>query len=216
MFSRSEVNNYIAELLRFDLAHGRQPGTWYKYHNHVYGVGFLAQKIAEMLGDFDSEKAWVLGVMHDAGKMYEPFRQRFHGIVGYELFIDKDVDIAKINLSHSFYFNKLPEYEKVEKMFFGKREDYDFAQNLFVSTDVSEYDKLIQLCDCLVNCNGFVTLQQRADEFAMRNNLPVPMHLSEDLLKLKEYFDYKLGCDIYSLYSKISSDFMLTSGNDYK
>ena len=46
MFSRSDVYEYISGLLQFDLAHGREAGTWYKYHNHVYGVGYLAEKIA--------------------------------------------------------------------------------------------------------------------------------------------------------------------------
>lgn len=216
MFSKSDVNEYIGDLLQFALAHGREPGTWYKFYNHVYGVGCLAQKIAEHIEDLNPEKAWILGVMHDAGKIHERLEQRFHGLIGYDFFKDKDDEIARISLTHTFHFNRIPPYEKVERMFFGKKEDYDFVKDFLTNNSVDEYDKLIQMCDSLANCSGYVTLEQRGEEFSQRYGIPVPDYMIEGAYKLKDYFDKRLGFDIYSLYSELPVDFMLKSGCDYR
>ncbi len=216
MFSRSDVYEYISGLLQFDLAHGREAGTWYKYHNHVYGVGYLAEKIANVLGNVDSEKVWILGVMHDAGKIHERLEQRFHGLVGYEFFKDKDDEIARISLTHTFHFNRIPPYEKVERMFFGKKDDYEFVKYFLAKHPVNEYDKLIQMCDSLANCSGFVTLEQRGEEFAQRYKMPVPDYMIKGAYQLKDYFDKRLMGDVYSFYEDISCYFMLKPGVDYK
>lgn len=216
MFSRSDVYEYISGLLQFDLAHGREAGTWYKYHNHVYGVGYLAEKIANVLGNVDSEKVWILGVMHDAGKIHERLEQRFHGLVGYEFFKDKDDEIARISLTHTFHFNRIPPYEKVERMFFGKKDDYEFVKDFLEQHPANEYDKIIQMCDSLANCSGYVTLEQRGEEFSQRYGIPVPDYMACGANQLKDYFDKRLGCDIYSLYSELPANFMLKSGVDYK
>lgn len=216
MFSKSDAQDYVSGLLQFDLAHGREPGTWYKFHNHVYGVGYLAQKLADVLEDIDSEKAWILGVMHDAGKIHERLEKRFHGLIGYDFFKGKDDEIARISLAHTFHFNHIPPYEKVEKMFFGRREDYNFVADFLAQHSANEYDKLIQMCDSLANCSGFVTLEQREEEFSQRYNMPVPDYMASGANLLKDYFDKRLGRDIYSFYSQLSSDFMLMPGNDYK
>lgn len=216
MFSKSDAQDYVSSLLQFDLAHGREPGTWYKFHNHVYGVGYLAQKLADVLGDIDPEKAWILGVMHDAGKIHERFDKRFHGLIGYDFFKGKDDEIARISLTHTFHFNHIPPYEKVEKMFFGRREDYNFVADFLAQHQASEYDKLIQMCDSLANCSGFVTIEQREEEFSQRYNMPFPDYMARGANLLKDYFDKRLGRDIYSFYSQLSSDFMLMPGKDYK
>ncbi len=216
MFSKSDAQDFISDLLQFDLAHGRESGTWYKFHNHVYGVGYLAQKMADVLGYIDPEKAWILGVMHDAGKIHEQLEQRFHGLIGYEFFKDKDDEIAIISLTHTFHFNRIPPYEKVEKMFFGRREDYNFVADFLAQHPANEYDKLIQMCDSLANCSGFVTLEQREEEFSQRNNMSVPDYMASGANLLKDFFDKRLGRDVYSFYEEIPCDFMLTPGNDYQ
>ena len=91
--NRCKAQKFISELLKYDLKQGRKKGTWYKFHNHVYGVALMAEKIAEKLG-LDSEKAYILGLMHDCGKIYEMYEKRFHGVIGYEMFKGKDSDIA--------------------------------------------------------------------------------------------------------------------------
>lgn len=216
MFSRSDVYEYIGGLLQFDLAHGREAGTWYKFHNHVYGVGYLAQKMADVLENVDSDKAWILGVMHDAGKIHERFERRFHGLIGYDFFKDRDFDIARISLTHSFHFNRIPPYEKVERMFFGEKDDYEFVKDFLEQHSANEYDKLIQMCDSLANCSGFVTLEQRGEEFAQRYKMPVPGYMLKGAYQLKDYFDKRLGRNVYSFYEELSCDFMLNPGVDYK
>lgn len=216
MIIRQEAEEYVSGLLEFALVHGREPGTWYKFHNHIYGVAAVAEKIAAKLGNLDPERAWALGLLHDAGKMQEPFVQRFHGIVGYEMLKERDELAARISLSHTFHFNILPPYQAAEKMFFSKKEDYDFIREFFAGHKVCEYDKLIQLCDGLANCNGLVTMEQRAEEFAVRYGMPLPAYVISGARKLKLYFDEMLGFDLYRLFDEISGDFMLQPGVDSK
>ncbi len=216
MITRSEAEKYISGLLPVALAHGQKPGTWYQFHNHVYGVAAIAEKIAEQLGTIDPERAWVAGLMHDAGKFHEKALRRFHGIIGYEMLKEQDKLVARVCLSHTFQFNKLPPYDKVEEMFFHVKEDYEAAKNFFAAHSASEYDRLIQLCDFLANGCGLVTLQQRFDEAYQRHKMPVPAYFIEGTEKLKAMFDKVLGFDLYMLYDKISDDFMLHPGCDVK
>lgn len=214
--NRSEAEQYITDMLEYALVHGREVGTWYKFHNHVYGVAKIAEKISSYLDEYDSEKAYVLGLLHDAGKIREQIERRFHGIIGYEALKDKDPAAARICLTHSFHENIFRANLGIDKMFFGRDDDYVFVCRYLEEHQADKYDILIQLCDDLANCSGFVTLQQRADEFALRHHLPVPAVLYEKAEKLKAYFDDRLGCDIYTLYDELSTDFMLCPGNDRK
>lgn len=47
---RNKAEKFISDLREYDLKNGREKGTWYKFHNHVYGVALIAEKISEKLG----------------------------------------------------------------------------------------------------------------------------------------------------------------------
>ena len=213
--NRSKAQKFISELLKYDLKQGRKKGTWYKFHNHVYGVALMAEKIAKKLG-LDSEKAYVLGLMHDCGKIYEMYEKRFHGIIGYEMFKDKENDIAKISMTHSFYYNILPRGKDFDRYFYGNVVDKEFVKNYVKNNKLDEYDKIIQLCDSLANCNGLVTIDEREKEYIERYNFRIPSYILKNLYKMKEEFDKKLGFDLYKLFDEIDKGFMLKPGCDVK
>ncbi len=213
--NRKKAEKFISELLKYDLKKGREKGTWYKFHNHVYGVALLAEKIAEKLG-FDSEKAYILGLMHDCGKIYEMYEKRFHGIIGYEMYENKDKDIARISLTHSFYYNILPRGKDFDRYFYGNMDDKEFVKKYIKKCKFDEYDKIIQLCDGLANCDGLVTIEQRAQEFAKRYKFKMPSYIIKNMHKIKEEFDTRLGVDVYSLFDEIDKGFMLKIGCDVK
>ena len=136
-------------------------------------------------------------MLHDICRTEEDRKQRFHGILGYEKLKDIDEKSARSSLLHMFPWNKLPEYEKCSKIFFNKKEDYDFIANFIKTHKTTDEDLLIQLADSLANKDGIVTLEQRAKEYYERRGEEVPQ--IEARYKLKSYFDKKVGCDIYSL-----------------
>ena len=79
------------------------PGNW---GNHSIVVAKCAEKIAKATGELDSEKAYVLGLMHDIGRQYgySEFRHVYDGYMymsqlGY-------TEAAKICLTHSFSVKK--------------------------------------------------------------------------------------------------------------
>jgi putative nucleotidyltransferase with HDIG domain len=211
--NRLEAENFISNLLKYDIRKGRESGTWYKFHNHVYGVAKVAEKLAEKLG-LDTEKAYILGLMHDCGKVHEMYEKRFHGVIGYEMFKDTDSDIAKVSLTHSFYNNLLPEGHALDRYFYGNQEDKEFVISYINESKITEYDRIIQFCDGLANCNGLVTLEERAEEFASRYNFEMPEYIVKNAHKMKEYFDDKLGFDVYNLFNEIDKNFMLSAGKD--
>lgn len=213
--NRFEAENFISNLLKYDIRKGRAIGTWYKFHNHVYGVAKVSEKLAEKLG-LDTERAYVLGLMHDCGKIHETYEKRFHGVIGYEMFKNTDKDIARVSLLHSFYDNLLPEGRDLDRYFYGNQEDKEFVINYIKDIEITEYDKIIQLCDGLANCSGLVTLEDRAKEFAGRYNFEMPKYIVENAHKMKEYFDKKLGFDVYNLFDDIDKSFMLSAGCDKK
>lgn len=213
--NRGKAQKFISELLKYDLKQGRKKGTWYKFHNHVYGVALMAEKIAEKLG-LDSEKAYILGLMHDCGKIYEMYEKRFHGVIGYEMFKDKDSDIAKVSMTHSFYYNMLPRGKDFDRYFYGNVTDKEFVKKYVKNNKLDEYDKIIQLSDSLANCNGLVTIDEREKEFSERYNFKMPSYIVKNSYKMKEEFDERLGCDLYCLFDEIDKSFMLKPGQDVK
>jgi len=79
-------------------------------------------------------------------------------------------------------------------------------EKTFISSFLSQaiyddYDKLIQLCDCLGTVQGVTTIEKRIVEGVMRKGF------NENTLKnwaayfkQKDYFDKKCGINIYNLF----------------
>ncbi|MFI3242095.1 MAG: HD domain-containing protein [Alphaproteobacteria bacterium] len=168
-----------------------------EYIAHTKNVAFCAEKIAEKCG-LDSEKAYLLGLLHDYGKVQkERLTGVFHGRFGYEYFLDKGYDdVARICLTHSFIKNP------INKRSHNFNKDWlDWANNLLKDIEYNDYDRLIQLCDLFGEALELVTLDKRFGGIAKRYGLSEEQKqlLMQDALLLKEYFDNKCGCDVYSL-----------------
>ena len=89
-----------------------------------------------------------------------------------------------------------------------------FCQPLFQSHNadthpLNDYDRLIQLADSLANSSGIVTLEQRLAEYSRRHHCEISKEMIEPRLKLKSYFDNKIGENIYNLFNKIPKAWML-------
>ena len=113
-----------------------------------------------------------------------------------------DENAARTALIHMFPWNRLPSFEVCANSFFNNRQDYDFVSDYLKSTEVRETDLLIQLADCLANKNGFVTLQQRFEEYQKRHHVTLPRDQIFPRYQLKNYFDKKIGQSVYDLFPK--------------
>ena len=167
------------------------PGPW---GNHSRVAACCAGKIAAAAG-MDAEKAYVLGLLHDIGRKFgiKHLAHVYDGYcymqsLGYE-------DAARICLTHSFCCPKLdvyignfdiPQAQQVE------------LQGLLDRLVFDDYDRLIQLCDCLAGSEGVVDMEARMLDVKKRYGF-YRQDKWDTNLWLKAYFEEKTGKNIYEL-----------------
>lgn len=167
---------------------------------HVVNVARLAQKIAQRCG-LSEEKAGALGLLHDYGYTAEKLQPEFHGKVGFEEMSKLGYhDVAKICITHSF-----PNKDLSVGTY--KQEWIDWTQEKLQYFEYDDYDRLIQFCDMLVGDKLVTSCEERIRDVSIRHKIPEEKQriLYKNALELKEYFDKKCGCDVYSLL-EIKSD----------
>ena len=169
-----------------------------EYIYHTNGVGDSAYKIAGYCG-LNQEKAYVLGLLHDYGKIQnEKKTGKAHFIVGYNKMIKLGLEeVAKICITHSFPLKKIvfenyPQYSL---------QDLKKAQEIISSLEYDDYDRLIQLCDMLFEGNNIVSYKERLSCISKRYNLSLSQteSLKQGFLQNKSYFDAKCGCSVYKI-----------------
>jgi len=197
--SRKESENILI------WANEKNPGAWVE---HCKATARAAETIALKCG-LDPEKAYVLGLLHDIG--YYGYKNGIgttcHIYFGYKLMIEKGYDaVAKICLTHSF-----PAAQDINTYsgsdMFCNNDERTFISSFLLKLVYDDYDKLIQLCDCLGTAQGITTLEKRNLEGVMRKGF------NENTIKnwtsyfeQKDYFDKKCGMNIYNLfYDEIKS-----------
>ena len=169
------------------------------YIFHTHGVAESAQKIASKTMYLNSEKAYILGLLHDYGKKYdEKIDGIFHGQAGYEEFNAMGYGAcAKICLTHSFpkkdfsdfeYGSYLPQWIK-------------WARERLSKVEYDDYDRLIQLCDMFFEGTHKVSFEHRFAGIQARYHLKPEQ--TANALKYarinKSYFEKLCGVDIYDL-----------------
>lgn len=202
MLSINKAHKMINDLKNHEISLGRDPKTWYTYENHVYGVAKIAKIIASKLKTMNPDRLYVMGLLHDISRTEDDRLQRFHGILGYEKLIRIDPDAARACLLHTFPWNELPPYRQYTKLFYQSKKDYQFIADFIKQNPPKEEDYLIQLCDHLANKNGLVTIEERAKEVMERHRKSQDFVDIVRINELKQYFDQKIECDIYTLYEK--------------
>lgn len=169
------------------------PGPWV---NHSRYVAYCAQKIAENIDGMDEEKSYILGLLHDIGRRFG-FSYIAHVIDGYNFFMNKGYDEpARICLTHSFNVKDINTY-------IGKKdisdEQYNLMKHLISSFEYDDYDRLIQLCDCLALPTGPVNIEERMDDVESRHGY-YPEAKRKNNYELKKYFENKMNKSIESLF----------------
>lgn len=168
------------------------PGPW---GNHSRIVAFCAEKIAENCEDLDSDKAYVLGLLHDIGRKFG-IRHLGHVSDGYSYMMSLGYDeIAKVCLTHSFNNQTIKEY--IGK-FDTSDEETQQVNSALAAVVFDEYDRLIQLCDALAGSESVLKIEERMEDVRQRYGF-YPQEKWDSNIKLKEHFERKTGRDIYSL-----------------
>lgn len=182
-----------AELL-LEEARKLNPGPWIE---HSMFVGKAARFIAENCPNLNPDTAYAVGLLHDIGRRYGVTSMR-HSIDGYSFLIEKGYDLAaKICLTHSFPYKNINEA-------FGKwdcsDEEYKFVDNFIESTEFGDYDKLIQLCDALALPEGFVLIEKRIIDVALRHGVNEhTVQKWKSTFEIQKHFENIMGRSIYSV-----------------
>ena len=170
------------------------PGPWGE-HSRICAQ--CAQEIGWKCG-LDGNFAYVLGLLHDIGRKFGS-QQLGHVYNGWKYMNRLGYpQVGKICLTHAF---NIPSFE----IFVGKI-DIPVQQRLELMKTLAavvydDYDRLIQLCDCLASSDGIVDMEERMLDVKRRYG-SYPQEKWDKNLELKAYFDKKCGMEIYRLLTK--------------
>lgn len=183
--TREEAHRLVAE------AESCNPGPW---GDHSRVAAMCAEKIARAAG-MDPEKAYVLGLLHDIGRKFG-VKHLGHVYDGYQYMTSLDYpEAARICLTHSF---SCPTLEAYIGKFDIPQEQQKELQVLLDAIVYDDYDRLIQLCDCLAGSGGVMDMEARMLDVKNRYG-SYPQEKWDTNMWLKGYFEEKAGKDIYEI-----------------
>ena len=167
------------------------PGPW---GNHSRVAARCAERIA-IAADMNGEKAYVLGLLHDIGRKFG-IKHLGHVYDGWHYMIDLGYDeVARVCLSHSFS-------RPILEFFVGQMdvlpEQKEQLQEMLAELKYDDYDRLIQLCDCLASAESVVDMEARMEDVKHRYG-NYPQEKWDANMELKRYFEGKTGKDIYEI-----------------
>lgn len=187
--SREEAEKLLQE------AEACNPGPW---GNHSRVAAHCAEKIAQECEDLDSDKAYIVGLLHDIGRKFG-VRHMGHVSDGYSYMMSLGYDeVAQICLTHSFNNQTTEDYV-------GNRdttdEELQMIQDALQSVKMDEYDRLIQLCDSIAGAEGIMDIEERMEDVKRRYG-GYPMNKWNTNLAIKKHFEEKMGKDLYTVVGK--------------
>lgn len=184
--TREEAEKLLIE------AESCNPGPW---GNHSRVAAHCAEKIAQQCEELDSNKAYILGLLHDIGRKFGT-RHLGHVYDGYAYMLSLGYDeAARICLTHSFNNKTIDEY--IGK-FDTTEEETEVIRNALENIELDEYDRLIQLCDSLAGAGGVLTIEERMNDVKSRYG-SYPEAKWNRNLALKKHFEDKIGKNIYEV-----------------
>lgn len=184
----------MAEFLLKD-AEECNPGAWV---NHSRVTAQCAERIARECEGMDSQKAYVLGLLHDIGRKFG-VKHLGHVYDGYQYMLKLGFDeVAKICLTHSFSVQNIHDY--IGRFDIEDNEIEELKEAL-ASVEYDDYDRLIQLCDSIAGAEGVMNIEDRMSDVKNRYGR-YPKEKWDKNIELKEYFSGKTGKDLYEIVRK--------------
>ena len=168
------------------------PGPW---GNHSRVAADCAEKIASHIPGMNSDKAYILGLLHDIGRKFG-VKHLGHVYDGYIYMLELGYDeVARICLTHSF---SIPDISVYIGNFDITQEEQKILEQALSITQFDEYDKLIQLCDSLATAEGVVDIEVRMNDVKSRYGT-YPQEKWDTNIGLLKYFSEIVGMDLYQL-----------------
>lgn len=168
------------------------------YDLHCIAVAYNAVTLASNIPEMSTEKAFILGLLHDYGELTSAIdKTAFHGTAGYDLMTAMGYDeVARICLTHTF---PNPNFEVTEYVY--PQQEILRAKSLISTMQYDDYDKLIQLSDALVRSYKNTTLRNRLIYVQEKYGISTRAMQKKyrEALRLKRYFDKKCQDDIYNI-----------------
>jgi hypothetical protein len=174
-------------------AEQRNPGPWVA---HSRNVALAAKCIAKPSG-LDAETAYILGLLHDIGRQ-EGVTGLRHIVDGYTFLNNLGYDdAARIALTHSFPYQDA-------RVDVGESdctpEEFVMVVQFIETTTYDDYDKLLQLCDCLSLPKGLCLLEQRMVDVALRYGANEhTLTRWKSFFGIQKHFEQKMGHSIYKV-----------------
>jgi transposase-like protein len=176
-------------------AQARNPGPWVAHSRHVAAA---ARLIAERHPLLDPGRAEVLGLLHDIGRRAGVTGMR-HVLDGYNFLAAQGFDdAARICLTHSFAVRRL---EAIFGDWDCTVEELRFVEAFLAQVDFDDYDRLILLCDSLAMADGYVLMEKRMIDVALRYGRVNEHILAKwrETFRIKASFEAAIGCPVYAL-----------------
>ncbi len=170
------------------------PGAWV---DHSRYVAEACRNIALSCKDLSADRAYILGLLHDIGR-YAGVSSEKHLIDGYRYCMERGWEKAgQICISHAFMIQDITTSIGT---FDVSGEDYLFMKEFVANAVYDDYDRLVQLCDSLALPTGFCLLEKRFVDVTIRYGVhPATVDRWKKIMEIKELFDRKAGCSVYSL-----------------
>lgn len=106
-------------------------------------------------------------------------------------------DAARICLTHSYPLQDIGAGSGNRD---GSSEELAFVGTYLSGLEYDDYDRLLQLCDALAWPSGFVMIEKRLVDVALRLGInPMTVEKWRAFLELQRYFEGAVGRSIYSV-----------------
>jgi hypothetical protein len=185
-----------------------QPRASVDFEKHSRDVARVCEEIAKRAG-MDSNLAYAKGLLHDFYKAVERDSSvvvdgeevpgMTHPFTGYRLLMEKGFpEGARAALTHTFYNKE----EVLDGGFDGRidKKDAEFLKKWLFENEFDDYDKLVQLADNMTSWKGVMTIDDRFCDILLRHPVSKPQSGLSKLYELKDYFDEKIGGNIYEIF----------------
>jgi len=168
-------------------------GEW---ASHCRITAKCAEKIAIECDDMNADKAYVLGLLHDVGRKFGRCQLK-HVYAGWQYMLQLGYDeVARTCLTHSFPVKRIGVY--IGKFDIDEEQQSEIERAL-QEIEYDDYDRLIQLCDCVAGAAGTMTLKARMTDAENRYGKPFPKDNWDTCMNLQKYFERKSGKSIYDI-----------------
>ena len=176
------------------LARSLNDGPWIE---HSFNTGLACRYIAGRHPGLDADKAYALGALHDIGRRVGIVSTR-HGLEGYRYALSQGWgDVAKICMTHSYALHHV---ESEIGKWDVSAEERAFMAQYIADAVYDDYDRLLQLCDCLALASGFCLLEKRLVDVARRYGVTgYTVARWNAVFEIKQQFEAHMGCSIYDV-----------------